>query len=398
MAWGNGCLGLTALAGAMLVAGCTQTTQVDESVTTASLSQTKKAVAVMRVGAASPYVHQRRGAARRARRRGLPPPPGHHRHERALADRAGGGRGGARSRRVSCARLPLPDRRASRPCTTAPTAGSTARATRASSCTPARSSTSATCTSRPGGMAATPSAGRVEMEIEVTDWPLTELDRFKAKRPHIYAQMKTRLMTVTPTGAGAADRPRTAPGSRRSRPRARCSSCRPSARRRRHRQRKARRSCQAGRQLVSPRRIQLASSRSNDRHGRPPACPMSRHDRGARRDRPHRQRPSSTLIAERFGYVERAWQLKLEARQEANVPWRNQQVFDRVRARAAEKGAAARPDRGAVAADGGLVHPARGGEAARPDRGRVARLTVAAARARVRRHDLPPPSISRPCC
>jgi chorismate mutase len=26
-------------------------------------------------------------------------------------------------------------------------------------------------------------------------------------------------------------------------------------------------------------------------------------------------------IAERFGYVERAWQLKLEAGQEANVPW-----------------------------------------------------------------------------
>jgi isochorismate pyruvate lyase len=43
-------------------------------------------------------------------------------------------------------------------------------------------------------------------------------------------------------------------------------------------------------------------------------------------------------IAERFGYVERAWQLKLEARQEANVPWRNQQVFDKVRARAGEKG------------------------------------------------------------
>ena len=43
-------------------------------------------------------------------------------------------------------------------------------------------------------------------------------------------------------------------------------------------------------------------------------------------------------IAERFGYVERAWQLKLEAGQEANVPWRNQQVFDKVRARAVEKG------------------------------------------------------------
>ena len=43
-------------------------------------------------------------------------------------------------------------------------------------------------------------------------------------------------------------------------------------------------------------------------------------------------------IAERFGYVERAWQLKLGARQEANVPWRNQQVIDKVRARAEAKG------------------------------------------------------------
>jgi isochorismate pyruvate lyase len=44
------------------------------------------------------------------------------------------------------------------------------------------------------------------------------------------------------------------------------------------------------------------------------------------------------LIAERFGYVERAWQLKLEAGQEASVPWRNQQVIDKVRARAADAG------------------------------------------------------------
>jgi isochorismate pyruvate lyase len=36
--------------------------------------------------------------------------------------------------------------------------------------------------------------------------------------------------------------------------------------------------------------------------------------------------------------VERAWQLKLEARQEANVPWRNQQVIDKVRARAQDRG------------------------------------------------------------
>ncbi len=44
------------------------------------------------------------------------------------------------------------------------------------------------------------------------------------------------------------------------------------------------------------------------------------------------------LIAERFGYVERAWQIKLGLGQEANVPWRNQQVIDKVRARAEAKG------------------------------------------------------------
>jgi isochorismate pyruvate lyase len=44
------------------------------------------------------------------------------------------------------------------------------------------------------------------------------------------------------------------------------------------------------------------------------------------------------LIAERFTYVERAWQLKLVAKHEANVPWRNQQVIDKVRARGGAKG------------------------------------------------------------
>lgn len=43
------------------------------------------------------------------------------------------------------------------------------------------------------------------------------------------------------------------------------------------------------------------------------------------------------LIAERFGYVDRAWQLKADPR-EAYVPWRIQQVIDKVKARAKEKG------------------------------------------------------------
>lgn len=43
------------------------------------------------------------------------------------------------------------------------------------------------------------------------------------------------------------------------------------------------------------------------------------------------------LMAERFGYVERAWQLKAQPA-DAAVPWRVQQVIDRVRARAGERG------------------------------------------------------------
>ncbi|MEI9900325.1 MAG: chorismate mutase [Hyphomicrobium sp.] len=43
------------------------------------------------------------------------------------------------------------------------------------------------------------------------------------------------------------------------------------------------------------------------------------------------------LIAERFSYVDRAWQLKTNPG-EAHVPWRIQQVIDKVQARGAEKG------------------------------------------------------------
>ena len=44
------------------------------------------------------------------------------------------------------------------------------------------------------------------------------------------------------------------------------------------------------------------------------------------------------LIAERFGYVDRAWQLKIKSAEGAVVPWRIQQVIDKVRAQATDKG------------------------------------------------------------
>lgn len=40
------------------------------------------------------------------------------------------------------------------------------------------------------------------------------------------------------------------------------------------------------------------------------------------------------LIAERFGYVDRAWQIKRHTPEGATVPWRIQQVIDRVKERA----------------------------------------------------------------
>jgi len=43
------------------------------------------------------------------------------------------------------------------------------------------------------------------------------------------------------------------------------------------------------------------------------------------------------LVAERFTYVDRAWQLKNNPA-EATVPWRIQQVIDKVKARADERG------------------------------------------------------------
>jgi hypothetical protein len=36
----------------------------------------------------------------------------------------------------------------------------------------------------------------VAVRLAVTDWPLAELERFKQQRPGLYGQMKTRLMTV----------------------------------------------------------------------------------------------------------------------------------------------------------------------------------------------------------
>ena len=43
-------------------------------------------------------------------------------------------------------------------------------------------------------------------------------------------------------------------------------------------------------------------------------------------------------LAERWTFVDRMWALKRYQATEANVPWRNREVIERVRARAAEMG------------------------------------------------------------
>ena len=48
-------------------------------------------------------------------------------------------------------------------------------------------------------MASTPISASyrvLHVRLAVTDWPVTELDRFKQQRPNLYSQMRTRLMTV----------------------------------------------------------------------------------------------------------------------------------------------------------------------------------------------------------
>ncbi|MEL7489408.1 MAG: chorismate mutase [Pseudomonadota bacterium] len=44
------------------------------------------------------------------------------------------------------------------------------------------------------------------------------------------------------------------------------------------------------------------------------------------------------LLAERWSYVDRMWQLKRAEAAQASVPWRNREVIEKVRAHAAREG------------------------------------------------------------
>jgi hypothetical protein len=197
MAWGNARLGLLAAIGLLLTAGCAQTSHVDDTLTTASLAQSKKAVAVMRVGSASA------ACVNVAVLLGVRADAGFRRHQginvmkvRSLTEPA-----------VAEVELdPGEYHVVAYRCQTQTKlhtvsdtdGGELYRTSYASFRLEAGEVVNLGYLHFEAWRRGRNAIGRpLEVEIEVTDWPLADLERFKAKRPHIYAQMRTRLMTVT---------------------------------------------------------------------------------------------------------------------------------------------------------------------------------------------------------
>jgi len=187
---------------ACMLVGCTQTSRVDDNLSTAALAENRKAVAVMRVGAASPscinvavLLGVRDGAGFR-RHQGITVMNVRSLTEPAVAEvELEPGEYHVLAYRCQSARSIK---------TVADGADQGIYRT-----------SYASFTLHPGEVVnvgylhfnasrvGRSSFGRpVEVDVDVTDWPLSELDRFKARRPHVYAQMTTRLMTVTPPGGG----------------------------------------------------------------------------------------------------------------------------------------------------------------------------------------------------
>ena len=197
---GDGLLRTVAALACGLLAGCTQTSRVDDNMSTASLVQTKKAVAVMRVGAASPE------CINVAVLLGVRDGEGFRRHQgitvanvRSLTEPA-----------VAEVELdPGEYHVLAYRCQSAKSVktvydgdgGQLYRTSYASFVLQAGEVVNVGYLHFGAWREGLSTFGRpIEVEVEVTDWPVNELDRFKARRPQVYAQMTTRLMTVTPRG------------------------------------------------------------------------------------------------------------------------------------------------------------------------------------------------------
>jgi len=201
MALGDVPRGLVAAMACMLLAGCTQTSRVDDSISTASLTQTRKAVAVMRVGAASP------SCINVAVLLGVREGDGYRRHQgitvanvRSITEPA------VAEIELDPGEYHVLAYRCQNAAGTAKTVDDNAggqlyRTSYASFTLQAGEIVNVGYLHLVAWRHGHNAFGRpVEMDIEITDWPLAELDRFKAKRPHIYAQMTTRLMNVPRVG------------------------------------------------------------------------------------------------------------------------------------------------------------------------------------------------------
>lgn len=188
---------LIAVAG--IVGACSQTTRVGEETTAGQLARTGKAVAVMRLGQASPscqhvgvWLGTREGQGYR------PVKPVAVIHAASLND-------------VPVAEVELEPGEyhvVSYACSTGSKVSQVASYDRTTGLT-RTSHASFTVTSGEvvnvgsfefhASRAGTNAFGRpLHTTVDIKDWPLSDLEKYKAKRPQIYAQMKTRLMTATP--------------------------------------------------------------------------------------------------------------------------------------------------------------------------------------------------------
>ncbi len=339
MAWGILRHRLIAIAAGALLAACTQTSRVDDNLSTASLAQTKKAVAVMRVGAASPT------CVNVAVLLGVREGDGYRRHQGITV---------ANVRSITepaVAEVELDPGEYHVLAYRCQSAGGTVK--------------QVDDNAGPGGQLYRTSYASFTLQAgEIVNVGYLRLVAWRHRQQRdgpaggdgdrdyrLAAQRARSLQGQAPPhlradddaadaghaagggGAGAAG-VRAAQGAAGRRQGAAAAACLSAAGKVGA---QGRRSCQVGRQFVSPRGIPFSSrSRSTAMASRPPADCRDMTEVRTEIDRV--DNALVDLIAERFGYVERAWQLKLEARQEANVPWRNQQVFDKVRARAGEKG------------------------------------------------------------
>lgn len=192
-----------AIASAFLAAACTSTTRVDSAVTPAALAQVKKAVAVMRIGAASPTC--RHVAVLLGTREG----DGYRRHsvlqvmnvhslvEPAVAETELAA-GSYHVIGYSCHDGRKPGVVADKADPGFLATPGTYRTSYASFNVSAGEIVNVGYLHFHAAKVGTNAFGRpVRTKVTVSDWPLAELDRFEQKRPQIYAQMVTRLMTAT---------------------------------------------------------------------------------------------------------------------------------------------------------------------------------------------------------